>query len=38
MGYTGYRARNVAARRNRPVKRGTGTEQLMPRWIGEAEA
>ncbi|MGH9005860.1 MAG: MobF family relaxase, partial [Acidimicrobiia bacterium] len=25
-GYTGYRARNVAARHNRPVKRGTGTE------------
>ena len=38
MGYTGYRARNVAARRNRPVKRGTGTDQLMPRWIAELEA
>ncbi|MGH9214943.1 MAG: MobF family relaxase [Acidimicrobiales bacterium] len=36
-GYTGYRARNVAARHNRPVKRGTGTDQLMPRWIGELE-
>ena len=36
-GYTGYRARNVAARHNRPVKRGTGTEELMPRWIGELE-
>jgi conjugative relaxase-like TrwC/TraI family protein len=38
LGYTGYRARNVAARRNRPVKRGTGTDQLMPRWITELDA
>jgi conjugative relaxase-like TrwC/TraI family protein len=38
MGYTGYRARNIAARHNRTVKRGTGTEELMPRWIGELEA
>jgi conjugative relaxase-like TrwC/TraI family protein len=38
MGYTSYRARNVAARRNRPVKRGTGTDQLMGRWIAELEA
>jgi conjugative relaxase-like TrwC/TraI family protein len=38
MGYTSYRARSVAARRNRPVKRGTGTDQLMPRWISELEA
>jgi conjugative relaxase-like TrwC/TraI family protein len=37
MGYTSYRARNVAARRNRPVKRGTGTDQLMGRWIAELE-
>jgi conjugative relaxase-like TrwC/TraI family protein len=37
MGYTSYRARNVAARRNRPVKLGTGTDQLMPRWIAELE-
>jgi hypothetical protein len=37
MGYTGYRARNIA-RHNRPVKRGTGTEELIPRWIGELEA
>jgi conjugative relaxase-like TrwC/TraI family protein len=37
MGYTSYRARNVAARRNRPVKRWTGTDQLMPRWIAELE-
>jgi conjugative relaxase-like TrwC/TraI family protein len=36
-GYTSYRARNVAARRNRPVKRGTGTDQLMGRWIAELE-
>jgi conjugative relaxase-like TrwC/TraI family protein len=38
MGYASYRARNVAARRNRPVKRGTGTDQLMGRWIAELEA
>ena len=38
MGYSSYRARNVAARRNRPVKRGTGTDQLMGRWIVELEA
>jgi conjugative relaxase-like TrwC/TraI family protein len=37
MGYSSYRARNVAARRNRPVKRGTGTDQLMGRWIAELE-
>jgi conjugative relaxase-like TrwC/TraI family protein len=37
-GYTSYRARNVAARHGRPVKRGTGVEELMPRWIGELEA
>ncbi|MGH9229795.1 MAG: MobF family relaxase [Acidimicrobiales bacterium] len=37
MGYSSYRARNVAARRNRPVKRGTGTDQLTPRWIAELE-
>jgi conjugative relaxase-like TrwC/TraI family protein len=37
-GYTGYRTRNVAARRNRPVKRGTGTDQLMPHWVSELEA
>ncbi|HZA80100.1 MAG TPA: MobF family relaxase, partial [Actinomycetes bacterium] len=37
MGYTSYRARNVAARRNRPVKRGTGTDQLMACWIAELE-
>jgi conjugative relaxase-like TrwC/TraI family protein len=38
MGYTGYRARNVAARRDRPVKRGTGTNQLLPRWVNELES
>jgi hypothetical protein len=37
-GYTGHRARNIAARDSRPVKRGTGVDQLMPRWIGELEA
>ena len=37
-GYAGYRARNVAARHTRPVKRGTGVDELMPRWIGELEA
>jgi conjugative relaxase-like TrwC/TraI family protein len=37
-GYTGYRARNIAAHRNRPIKRGTGTDKLMPRWIAELEA
>ncbi len=38
MGYSSYRARSVAARRNRPIKRGTGTDQLLPRWISELEA
>ena len=37
MGYTSYRARNVAARRGRPVKRGIGTDQLMPRWVAELD-
>ena len=37
MGYSSYRARNVAARRNRPVKRDTGTDQLMGRWVAELE-
>jgi conjugative relaxase-like TrwC/TraI family protein len=37
MGYSSYRARNVAARRNRPIKRFTGTEALMARWIAELE-
>ena len=36
-GYTSYRARNVAAHRNRPVKRGTGTDRLTPGWIRELE-
>jgi conjugative relaxase-like TrwC/TraI family protein len=36
-GYSSYRARNIAARRHRPVKRGTGTDQLIPRWIAELE-
>jgi conjugative relaxase-like TrwC/TraI family protein len=38
LGYKSYRARNVAARRNRPIKRGTGTDQLLPRWSAEFEA
>jgi len=38
QGYTGYRARNIAARHRRPVKRCTGVEELMPRWVGELEA
>ena len=37
-GYTGYRARNLAARNSRPVKRGTGAAELMPRWVAELEA
>jgi conjugative relaxase-like TrwC/TraI family protein len=37
MGYSSYRARNVAARRNRPIKRFTGTDQLLGRWIAELE-
>ncbi len=37
-GYTGYRARNFAAHHTRPIKRGTGVKELMPRWIGELEA
>jgi conjugative relaxase-like TrwC/TraI family protein len=37
-GYTGYRARTFAAHHTRPVKRGTGVEELMPRWVGELEA
>jgi conjugative relaxase-like TrwC/TraI family protein len=37
-GYTGYRARNFAAHHTRPVKRGTGVEELIPRWVGELEA
>jgi conjugative relaxase-like TrwC/TraI family protein len=37
MGYSSYRARNVAARRHRPIKRGTGTDHLMGRWIAELE-
>ncbi|MGH9152391.1 MAG: MobF family relaxase, partial [Acidimicrobiales bacterium] len=37
-GYTGYRARKIAARRTRAVKRFTGVDQLMPRWVAELEA
>jgi conjugative relaxase-like TrwC/TraI family protein len=34
-GYVGYRARNVAARATREVKRGTGIDELQPRWEAE---
>jgi conjugative relaxase-like TrwC/TraI family protein len=37
-GYTGPRARRIAAHETRPVKRGTGVDELMPRWIGELQA
>jgi conjugative relaxase-like TrwC/TraI family protein len=38
QGYTGYRARNVAARTTRKVKHHTGADELMPRWRAELEA
>jgi conjugative relaxase-like TrwC/TraI family protein len=38
QGYQGHRARNVAARKTRASKRGTGVDELMPRWIAELEA
>jgi len=34
-GHVGYRARNIAARATREVKRGTGIEELQPRWEAE---
>jgi conjugative relaxase-like TrwC/TraI family protein len=37
-GYTGYRARRIAVRRTRAVKRFTGVDELMPRWHAELEA
>ncbi|MGH9212494.1 MAG: MobF family relaxase [Acidimicrobiales bacterium] len=37
-GYTGYRARKIAARRTRAVKRFTGVDELLPRWRSELEA
>ncbi len=37
-GYSSYRARNVAARTTREVKRHTPVGELLPRWQAEAEA
>jgi conjugative relaxase-like TrwC/TraI family protein len=37
-GYRSYRARGVAARATKGVKRGTGVDELMPRWRAELEA
>src|SRR5207302_7475045 len=37
-GYTGPRARAVAARQTRTVKRHTGVDELLPGWIAELEA
>ena len=37
-GYTGPRARAVAARQTRTVKRHTGVDELLPTWIAELEA
>jgi hypothetical protein len=37
-GLDGYRARNIAAKKTRAVKRFTGVDELMPRWISELEA
>jgi conjugative relaxase-like TrwC/TraI family protein len=34
-GFVGYRARNAAARATRVVKRGTGVDELQPRWEAE---
>jgi conjugative relaxase-like TrwC/TraI family protein len=35
QGYVGYRAANIAARATRDIKRHTGVDELMPRWIAE---
>jgi conjugative relaxase-like TrwC/TraI family protein len=37
-GRHGYRARSIAARATRTVKRGTGTDELLPEWRRELEA
>lgn len=37
-GQTGYRARNIAARRTRSAKRFTGIDELLPQWHAELEA
>src|SRR3546814_5258312 len=36
-GHTSYRARSVAARDTRSVKRHTGADELLPGWRGELE-
>src|SRR3546814_4839024 len=36
-GHTSYRARSVAARDTRSVKRHTGADDLLPDWQGELE-
>lgn len=37
-GHSSYRARGVAARASRAVKRHTGVDELLPRWRAEAAA
>ena len=37
-GHSSYRARNIAARATRDVKRHTGVDELMPQWRAELEA
>jgi conjugative relaxase-like TrwC/TraI family protein len=37
-GQSSYRARNIAARATREVKRHTGVDELMPHWQAELEA
>jgi conjugative relaxase-like TrwC/TraI family protein len=37
-GHTSYRARGIAARNSRSVKRHTGVDQLLPGWQAELEA
>jgi conjugative relaxase-like TrwC/TraI family protein len=37
-GYSSYRARGIAARASRDVKRHTGVDELLPRWRSELEA
>ena len=38
VGYDGPRARAVAARKTRAVKRHTGVDELLPSWIAELES
>jgi hypothetical protein len=37
-GYSSYRARGIAARASRDVKRHPGVDELLPRWRAELEA